>query len=59
VAEKGEMTMREAGRRGGQTTWERHGSDHYQRIGQKGGERARRLIARGKQEEQDEEARRA
>jgi hypothetical protein len=31
------MTRSEAGRRGGLTTAKRHGSEFYQKIGQKGG----------------------
>ena len=31
------MTRAEAGRLGGQTTRERHGTDHYGRIGKVGG----------------------
>lgn len=32
-----EMTIREAGRKGGSTTFARHGIEFYQRIGKKGG----------------------
>jgi general stress protein YciG len=38
MAEKGAMTVREAGRKGGTTTKRRHGPDFYTRIGKKGGE---------------------
>ncbi len=37
----GEMTVREAGRKGGRTTKERHGPQFYETIGQKGGEATR------------------
>src|ERR1051326_8147073 len=33
-----EITVREAGRRGGRSTRERHGPEHYQQIGKKGGQ---------------------
>lgn len=36
-----EMTVREAGRKGGQTTSERHGYEFYQEIGRKGGRKTR------------------
>lgn len=49
--EKREMTVREAGRKGGETTAERHGREFYEEIGQKGGQRVRELIQRGKQQE--------
>lgn len=35
----GTMTIREAGRKGGQTTAERHGHDFYEAIGRKGGQK--------------------
>ncbi len=38
MAEKGAMTVREAGRRGGRTTKARHGDGFYKSIGKKGGE---------------------
>lgn len=34
---KAPMTVREAGRKGGQTTAKRHGSGFYEAIGRKGG----------------------
>ncbi len=34
---KGEMSIREAGRRGGTTTAKRYGREHYERIGKIGG----------------------
>lgn len=35
--EKKKMTRAEAGRKGGNTTKERHGQEHYQKIGKVGG----------------------
>lgn len=52
---KGDMSVREAGEKGGRRTSETHGKDFYQEIGQKGGEkggqRVRELIDKGKQTE--------
>lgn len=53
---KGEMTVREAGRkggaqggkRGGETTLERYGPQFYEEIGKKGGQKVRDLIEEGK-----------
>lgn len=42
------MTVREAGRKGGQATRERHGEQFYQEIGRKGGETVKRLMAAGR-----------
>ena len=36
--DKGDMTVSEAGRRGGQRTSETHGHKFYEEIGKKGGE---------------------
>ena len=36
--ERGEMTVRQAGKKGGETVKARYGSEHYVRIGKKGGE---------------------
>lgn len=38
MAERGIMTVREAGRKGGRTTKRRHGPEFYVAIGRKGGE---------------------
>jgi len=38
MAEKGAITVREAGRRGGTSTKKRYGPDFYKNIGKKGGE---------------------
>lgn len=49
--DRGAMTVREAGRKGGQTTSREHGPEFYHEIGTKGGQRVRELIERGKQSE--------
>lgn len=38
MPDRGGMTVREAGRKGGRATKARHGPEFYQRIGKKGGE---------------------
>ena len=43
MAERGGMTVREAGRKGGRMTKARHGPEFYQSIGRKGGETTKRL----------------
>jgi general stress protein YciG len=45
---KGSMTVREAGRKGGEVTAERHGPQFYEEIGRKGGQKVKRLIEQGK-----------
>jgi len=37
--QKGQMTVREAGKKGGETTSEKHGREFYQEIGHKGGQK--------------------
>lgn len=37
MAEKGKMTVSEAGQKGGRTTKERYGHEFYEEIGEKGG----------------------
>jgi general stress protein YciG len=39
-----EMTVREAGRKGGETTAGRHGRSFYETIGKKGGEARKRAL---------------
>ena len=46
---KGAMTVAEAGRRGGATTAQRYGHEHFEEIGKKGGQKVAELIARGRQ----------
>ena len=48
MASKGSMTVREAGRKGGEVTAERHGPQFYEEIGRKGGQKVKRLIEQGK-----------
>lgn len=38
MLKKNSLTTVEAGRKGGETTRQRHGPDHYSRIGKLGGE---------------------
>ena len=45
---KAEMTVREAGHKGGSTTKQRYGEGFYEEIGRKGGQKVRELIERGK-----------
>jgi uncharacterized protein len=46
------MTVAEAGRMGGEKTFEAHGSEFYSKIGSKGGQKVRKLIAEGKEREE-------
>ena len=52
---EGDMSVREAGRRGGEATSASHGHEFYEEIGHKGGEkggqRVSDLIEKGKQAE--------
>ena len=52
---KGEMTVEEAGRKGGHKGGEKvlnkYGPEFYSKIGHKGGQKVRELIERGKMEE--------
>ncbi len=53
--EEGEMTVAEAGRKGGETTAKTHGHEFYEEIGRKGGEKGgpkvAELIEKGKEAE--------
>lgn len=42
------MTVREAGRRGGEATSGKYGKGFYETIGKKGGQRVRELVEQGK-----------
>ncbi len=48
---KGEMTVAEAGHKGGEKTAQTHGREFYEEIGHKGGQRVKELIEEGKQAE--------
>jgi len=48
MAEKGAITVREAGRRGGVSTKKKYGPEFYHSIGKKGGQRVKQLIAQAK-----------
>jgi general stress protein YciG len=58
---KGQMTVAEAGRKGGLRTAETHGEEFYSEIGRKGGriggskggQRVRKLIQEGKENEEE------
>ncbi|MBK9261731.1 MAG: Em GEA1 (EM1) [Polyangiaceae bacterium] len=51
---KGQMTVEEAGRKGGETVRDERGSEFYSEIGHKGGQRVRELIEEGKQAEEEQ-----
>jgi general stress protein YciG len=46
---KGEISVREAGRRGGNATKAGHGHEFYESIGRKGGAKVKELIEKGKE----------
>jgi len=46
---RGDMSVSEAGKKGGDTTASTHGREFYQEIGHKGGQRVRELIDEGKE----------
>ena len=52
---KGEMTVREAGKKGGQKggemTARKYGHEFFEEIGHKGGQKVKRLIEEGKKAE--------
>ena len=48
----GGMTVREAGRKGGEVTAQRHGPQFYEEIGRKGGQKVKQLIEQGKRMQQ-------
>jgi uncharacterized protein len=50
---KGQMTVAEAGRKGGLKTSETHGEEFYSEIGRKGGKRVRKLIREGRKHEKE------
>jgi general stress protein YciG len=54
---RGQMSVEEAGRKGGQIggkkTAETHGREFYEEIGHKGGQKVRKLIQEGKEHEEE------
>lgn len=50
--EKGKMTVGEAGHKGGETTSKKYGHEFYEEIGHKGGQKVKKLIEKGKKEEE-------
>ncbi|HEY3298053.1 MAG TPA: KGG domain-containing protein [Armatimonadota bacterium] len=52
AGKRGDMTVREAGKKGGEkggeTTARKYGHEFYQQIGHKGGQKVKRLIEEGK-----------
>lgn len=50
----GNMSVREAGQRGGKRTSETHGRDFYENIGGMGGQKVKDLIEKGKRREGDD-----
>jgi len=48
TGQKPSMTVREAGRKGGMVTSERHSRQFYEEIGKKGGQKVKELIEQGK-----------
>ena len=50
----GGMTVREAGRKGGEVTAKRHGPQFYEEIGRKGGQKVKQLIEQGKRAQQEQ-----
>lgn len=51
--EKGQMTVQEAGRKGGQTVSKKYGREFFEEIGRKGGQKVAELIERGKRAEKE------
>jgi general stress protein YciG len=46
---KGEMTVREAGHKGGEKVLEERGPEFFSKIGHKGGQKVKELIEKGEQ----------
>ncbi|MFN3648644.1 MAG: Em GEA1 (EM1) [Armatimonadota bacterium] len=54
-SKSGGMTVREAGRKGGEVTARRHGPRFYEEIGRKGGQKVKELIEQGKRAQSQNE----
>ncbi len=54
-ADRGGMSVRDAGRRGGEARREQLGSAGYSELGHKGGQRVRELVEAGKRAEEEDE----
>lgn len=56
---KGQMTVKEAGEKGGvkggETTKERYGHEFYEEIGHKGGQKVKDLIEKGEKKEREDQ----
>jgi general stress protein YciG len=50
--EKGKMSVREAGHKGGEKVKEERGPEFYKEIGHKGGEKVKELIKKGEESEE-------
>ncbi len=48
MAKKGQLSVSEAGRKGGLAVKKKYGKPFFQEIGHKGGQKVRQLIERGK-----------
>ena len=46
-----EMTVSEAGHKGGEKVSQKYGHEHFEEIGHKGGQKVRDLIEKGKESE--------
>lgn len=55
TSKAGGMTVREAGRKGGEVTAQRHGPQFYEEIGRKGGQKVKQLIEQGKRSQMESE----
>jgi general stress protein YciG len=51
----GSMSVREAGRKGGEVTSARHGAQFYEEIGRKGGQKVKQLIEQGKRAQENQQ----
>ncbi|HEY9766172.1 MAG TPA: KGG domain-containing protein [Chroococcales cyanobacterium] len=49
-AKKGELTVREAGKKGGEKVKAEYGPEFYSEIGHKGGQKVKELIQKAKQD---------